>query len=1258
MGKIRSMDSDEIQGENHRMNKKDIIVELKKTLKNIYEEFEKRIDRSTWKSAVSGPYKMCPEETARATVEFVMTHDHIPAGAVRSLFQAVELRNRPASLSEIYSVEIVRKLCNKMVNVDPVRYSLIPSDLPKEKLDKFIDAAKEADLHLNKRQLYLAEKKIFEAEQICGDHPDIELMRARAAYLRFDFSAAERILDHILSSSSASADAYELSGDIYMSRKNYPKARDLYIKAKELSGSGCSDAALSAKADDAALNSDRLEHSYIIQRKEIDSLMADAKRFERSGSKKKAEQIYQGIIAKDYRQFAAYYPLGKIFLEEGKTEEADYLAEILLDFDADTVKAQLLKGMVLEACGKQEDALFYYNAAAASEPDDLEAFCHKKRLTAVLDRDDKLAAEARQALSNLDRLNAAKGSSDSAGSETDKERKKAVAEIDESIDDLLQRGRMTEAYYDLIKKGAEYPNSAVLAYKRAVILCLMNRDIEARKILSELRENEEFREKAEDFIYDIDCKIVGEHKETDVEYDVLPEIYFNIGKYESCEDAISQVKEDKLTPGLMALRGRCEVSQGRFSDALKSFDAALAADKNLKGLRIMKGMILQSKRDYEGALSMYDEALKAGDDPVSVCSIKAALLYEQERNAELLVFRSDVAKMPVRSYDVDGYTGLVYMKRTPHDEKKGVDFLENAMSAGSKNVEFYIAAVRAYLSEEKYHAALSAAEAGLSAVPSSKELFGLKAETLFMLGKFESAEMIAGTLLSEDLRSGELHYLLGRIESEKGNEKDALKWLKSAAELEPKNHTYIYAYADKCFETGDKRNAEMYYTKAIELNPRDYISLKRRAILLEERGEDDAAASDVKASLAIRPNDAEAYVILGNIISLYDIEEAAEEIEDNEECADDRISDDGNSAEEQDRTEKAAAENTEKAAVDNVESGAEAETEETSRNTDKSEKNAAFSETSSKEAPQTSSGGDEAGGKAGSEDGEEASASMEHAAAAGQEKQTGASAEPKGTDKTSGSEKKEHRRAHLRRHSSDKEGAHEVLREIIEEFGADPEFYFNKAISIDPKYRQSYISLAKYKAENGRYDQAMKDVERAISLNPEMTDGYMVKGIICHLRGDNHAAITNFREIVMREADNLRAYSYISKCCNAAGRYQEAAEAADRGIAINGDYVNLYVNKGVALYHMEKYDEAIEAFRKVITNQNIVNTAAVESAYRFRGMAYEKIGNTEKALSDYQKLLRYNPDRKDIKKRVSEMESKIDDAKPKSRLASIFRRKK
>ena len=214
-----------------------------------------------------------------------------------------------------------------------------------------------------------------------------------------------------------------------------------------------------------------------------------------------------------------------------------------------------------------------------------------------------------------------------------------------------------------------------------------------------------------------------------------------------------------MTPELFALKGRCQVMDGHFSDALRSFDRALKEKPSLRGVRLMKGMILQSKRDFKGALAMYDEALKEGEDLEAVSGIKAALLYEQERNAELLVFRSDAAKMKRRSYDVDGFVGLVYMQRTPHDDKNGMDYLETAMSAGSQNVEFYIAAVRSYLTDERCYAALSAAEAGLCAIPSSRELFALKAEVLYQLGKYDAAELNAGTLLSEDPEDARLAIL-------------------------------------------------------------------------------------------------------------------------------------------------------------------------------------------------------------------------------------------------------------------------------------------------------------------------------------------------------------------------------------------------------------------------------------------------------------------------------------------------------------------
>lgn len=1218
-------------------DKKEIAVELKKKLNHIYDSFEQRMDRNLWKNAVKDAAETDGDEILMTAAEFVISHPHIPSSCVRSLFLAAGLRNRPAMLAEMYSEAIVRSLLDRMTGTDPVRYRLIRPDLAEKELGKFIDAVAEAETHLAKRQSYLAEQKASEAEKISPGHPDVALLRAEIACLRYDYGTAERFLQNVFSSGEADARTYELAGDIYAAKKNTPQARSYYMKALEFSGNG-GEERLNEKLVRVTAGGEAAEKKASSPGNNVRSRIDEAKRLERSGDIKKAEDIYQNIIAKDYRQFDAYYPLGRIFLNQDRAEEADYLAEILLDFSRNAPKAMLLKGLVLEYCGQREDALFYYNAAAAQEPENMAVFCHKKRLTALLDHDEKEAAEATEALKNPQIV----GSSKSESADSDifsgtGEQERQIQKIDENARELLKRGRMTEAYYDLMKKCTEYPESSVLTFRKAEILNLMGRETEARSILCGLRDDEELGERVSDALLDLDYKIVGEKKEDEIPYDVLPEIYFNTGNTEKCRKAIDEIKEENMTPELLALKGRCQVIDGHFADALKTFDEALRADPSVRGVRLMKGMLLQSKKDYKGALAMYDEALKRGEDPEAVSGIKAALLYEQERNAELLVFRSDAAKMRIRSYDVDGFVGLVYIERTPHDDKNAIDYLENAMSAGSQNEEFYIAAVRTYLMDEKNYAALSAVEAGLNALPSSKELFALKAEVLFHLGKYEAAELAAGTLLSEDPQDARSHYLLGKIRAETGNQKDSLRWLKSAAELDEKNHTYIYAYADMCFETGDRRNAEQYYTKAVQLNPRDYISLKRRAILLEQRGDDEAAIADVKKSLTIRPNDAEAYVILGNIVAMYDIEDVDYE-DDNvpEKGTEDPVTE----AEEKEPAESAEAEEAGEITTSEVRSDGDTAEEirdesESGDAVEKSAESVGESEMQSAEEESLQEVPDEEDD--GAEDGE--------------------FSENPG-DSENLFQEDEAPWSYARRNSEDGEKGHEMLISLIDEYSSNPEFYFYKAVSIDPAYRESYISLAKYQAENGRYDQAMKNIDRAVSLNPEMTDGYMVRGIICHLRDDNDEAIHNFREVTSREPDNLRAYSYISKCCNAEGRYEEAVEAAERGLQINGSYANFFVNKGVALYHLNRYEEAVSALRRVIANQNTAHTAAVETAYRFRGMSYEKLGDTEKALSDYRKLLRFNPDRKDVKKRVNELERQIDESRPKTRFPSIFRRKK
>ena len=169
----------------------------------------------------------------------------------------------------------------------------------------------------------------------------------------------------------------------------------------------------------------------------------------------------------------------EFFSTRTEPEEADYLAEILLDFSRNAPKAMLLKGLVLEYCGQREDALFYYNAAAAQEPENMAVFCHKKRLTAPLDHDEKEAAEATEALKNPQIVGSSKsGNADSEIFAGTGEQERQIQKIDENARELLKRGRMTEAYYDLMKKCAEYPESSVLTFRKAEILNLMGRETE------------------------------------------------------------------------------------------------------------------------------------------------------------------------------------------------------------------------------------------------------------------------------------------------------------------------------------------------------------------------------------------------------------------------------------------------------------------------------------------------------------------------------------------------------------------------------------------------------------------------------------------------------------------------------------------------------------------------------------------------------------------------------------------------------------
>ncbi len=237
----------------------------------------------------------------------------------------------------------------------------------------------------------------------------------------------------------------------------------------------------------------------------------------------------------------------------------------------------------------------------------------------------------------------------------------------------------------------------------------------------------------------------------------------------------------------------------------------------------------------------------------------------------------------------------------------------------------------------------------------------------------------------------------------------------------------------------------------------------------------------------------------------------------------------------------------------------------------------------------------------------------------------------------------------------EQEGAESQKADFLDDIEKDPLYYYSRAISIDPQCIEAYVCRAKCYAELGKTESALSDIDAAISIQPDSARLHTIRGVFCHLAGQNEDAVRDFGTSVQLDSGNLTAYSYISKCSNALGKYTEAVSAAERGLEVDPGFYNLYVNRGVAYYHLERYDDAIEDFNRVIRKKNESSTAALETSYKYKGMSYEKLGKKEDAVSNYRMLLRYNPQASGIRDRVETLEEEIQQETPKSFL-SVFRK--
>jgi len=187
-------------------------------------------------------------------------------------------------------------------------------------------------------------------------------------------------------------------------------------------------------------------------------------------------------------------------------------------------------------------------------------------------------------------------------------------------------------------------------------------------------------------------------------------------------------------------------------------------------------------------------------------------------------------------------------------------------------------------------------------------------------------------------------------------------------------------------------------------------------------------------------------------------------------------------------------------------------------------------------------------------------------------------------------------------------------------------FFFLAAIIAQavPSVTGSYYFLkGKHLFSKGDYQAAAAAYERSVGSDPKFARGYIELGLSYHQLEKYPQAEDAFKKAVTIH-DDACAECGLGMVLHAQGRNEEAEKALKRAASLNPQDPCAFNHLGRMYYKLERYPEAIEAFRSEI------NLRPSALAYHFLATSYVYNDQFDKAVTAYRQVLRLDPNYSEV----------------------------
>ena len=157
---------------------------------------------------------------------------------------------------------------------------------------------------------------------------------------------------------------------------------------------------------------------------------------------------------------------------------------------------------------------------------------------------------------------------------------------------------------------------------------------------------------------------------------------------------------------------------------------------------------------------------------------------------------------------------------------------------------------------------------------------------------------------------------------------------------------------------------------------------------------------------------------------------------------------------------------------------------------------------------------------------------------------------------------------------------------------------------------------------------SLKDYENTLKLDSSYTTAYFNMAICLSNLNRKKESIYYYEKILNECPNDIEAYLGICKSYREIGNYKKASEYVEKAFSIFKDgspkIANLYYEKGMCLYNIKQYLEAMNFFEKAIEFNNANNNLFISDCYYHKGICSLKINQKENGFKDFEQALKYN----------------------------------